>query len=286
MNENAPAHKTWLEKIHLALTGEPKDREELVSLLRDAEHRHLLDKDALSMIEAVLQVSSIRVEDIMIPRSHMVSIPHDASLDEILDIVIESKHSRFPVTGETRDEIDGILLAKDLLNILIQTDKKEFNIQDILRPTVIVPESKRIDVLLKEFRTKRNHMAIIVDEYGGVSGLVTIEDVLEQIVGDIEDEHDLAEDIFIKKIALNSYSIKALTPIELFNEELGSGFSDNEFDTIGGLVMQAFGHLPKSGESIDIENFMFKVVHADNRRIHLLQVTQHVLPADEKQNIS
>lgn len=265
-------HKTWLERLSQALLREPQDREQLVKLLRDAEQRHLLDAQALTMIEGVLQISEMQVRDIMIPRAQMVFINHVLPLHKFLPQVIESGHSRFPVIGEDRDEVIGILLAKDLLPYHNDEQKKHFNIKDILRPSMFVPESKRLDILLQEFRRNRNHMAIVVDEYGGVAGLVTIEDVLEQIVGEIEDEYDIDDEAFIKKISETQYTIKALTPIEEFNEYFAVLFDDREFDTIGGIVMHAFGHLPKRGETIVIDNFRFKVLSADNRRIHLLRM--------------
>ena len=254
--------------------GEPKDREQLVELLRDAQQRDLLDPDALAMIEGVLQVAEMQVRDIMIPRAQMTVVERDASLDKILPVIIESAHSRFPVIGDNRDEVVGILLAKDLLAYSGPDGAKNFSVRDILRPAVFIPESKRLNVLLKEFRASRNHMAIVVDEYGGVAGLVTIEDVLEQIVGEIVDEHDIEEDAYIKKHNDNVYAVKALTPIEEFNDYFYSKFSDEEFDTIGGLVMQRFGRLPRRGEVITIDRFRFKVLNADSRRIHLMQVTE------------
>jgi magnesium and cobalt transporter len=271
-NNGSP--RSWLERLSFALMGEPKDREQLVELLRDAQHRNLLDPDGLAMIEGVLQVSEMQVRDIMVPRAQMVVVERDAPLEKILPKVIESAHSRFPVIGDNRDEVAGILLAKDLLAYSGAEGSKAFNVRDILRPAVYIPESKRLNVLLKEFRASRNHMAIVVDEYGGVAGLVTIEDVLEQIVGEIVDEHDIEEDAYIKKHNDNVYAVKALTPIEEFNRYFFSNFSDAEFDTIGGLVMQRFGRLPRRGEVINIDRFRFKVLNADSRRIHLLQVTE------------
>jgi magnesium and cobalt transporter len=272
-NNNGPA-RSWLERLSFALMGEPKDREQLVELLRDAQQRDLLDPDALAMIEGVLQVAEMQVRDIMVPRAQMAVVERDATLDTILPVVIESAHSRFPVIGDNRDEVVGILLAKDLLAYSGSNGAKNFNVRDILRPAVFIPESKRLNVLLKEFRASRNHMAIVVDEYGGVAGLVTIEDVLEQIVGEIVDEHDIEEDAYIKKHNDNVYAVKALTPIEEFNHYFYSNFSDEEFDTIGGLVVQRFGRMPRRGEVISIDRFRFKILNADNRRIHLLQVTE------------
>lgn len=271
--QSAPSvARTWLEKLGQVLAGEPRDRNELVEILRDATDRHLLDTNSLGMIEGVLEVPELRVRDIMIPRSQMTVIEHEMTLEQILPIVITTVHSRFPVIGENKDEVLGILLAKDLLSYAFGEKPKPFNIREILRPAVFVPESKRLDVLLQEFRKNRNHMAVVVDEYGGVTGLITIEDVLEQIVGDIEDEYDTDEDQFIKKFNDNSFAVKALTPIEEFNEYFDIKLDEKEVDTIGGLVLREFGHLPKRGESIEIQYYRFKVLRADNRRIHLLQV--------------
>jgi magnesium and cobalt transporter len=266
------ALRAWLDRLGQLLLGEPRDREQLVLMLREAEQRHLFDGDALAMIEGVLQVSEMQVRDIMIPRSQMAFVPRSAAPEELLPLVVESGHSRFPVIGENRDEVVGILLAKDLLRHFAQQPEQVFNLRDVLRPAVFVPESKHLNVLLKEFRASRNHIAIVVDEYGGVAGMVTIEDVLEQIVGEIEDEHDIDEDLYILKHADNRYTVKALTPVQDFNERLGATFSDDEFDTIGGLVLHSFGHLPRRGEATVIGRFRFKVLRADKRRIHLLQV--------------
>ncbi len=271
--ENKPV-RTWLERLSDALLREPTDREQLVSILRDAVERELIDTDALSMIEGVLQVSEMQVREIMIPRSQMAVVEGSLKPEEFLPMVLQTAHSRFPVIGDNKDEVLGILLAKDLLGYFARLDGgSAFDLREVLRPAVFIPESKRLNVLLKDFRANRNHMAIVVDEYGGVSGLVTIEDVLEQIVGEIEDEHDFDDDIFIVKHTDTTFIVKALTPIEDFNEQFTTQFSDQEFDTIGGLVMRQFGRLPKRGESIDIEDLRFKVLRADNRRVHLLQVT-------------
>jgi len=268
--------KSWFGKIGQLLQGEPQDRDELLGLLRDAQRNELLDVDALAMIEGVMHVSEMQVRDIMIPRSQMVVVELDASPEQTLPVVIASAHSRFPVVGESRDEVLGILLAKDLLPLFIQQtgDETHLNIRDLLRPVVFIPESKRLNVLLKEFRANRNHMAIVVDEYGGVAGLVTIEDVLEQIVGEIEDEHDFEDDLYILAHKDGQHMVKAITPVDDFNEHFGTAFSDEEFDTIGGLVMNAFGHLPKIEESVELDNLLFKVVRADNRRVHLMQVSR------------
>ena len=250
--------------------GHPKNRDELIDVLRNMQQQALLDTDALHMIEGLLRVSETRVSEIMIPRAEIVVIQKDAPLSEIIPIVIKSGHSRFPVVSENKDEVIGVLLAKDLL--AYQTESDRFVIKDLVRPVVFVPESKRLNILLHEFRKNRNHFAIIVDEYGGVSGLVTIEDVLEQIVGDIEDEHDIDKNVFIRKHKDNFYSVKAITPIEEFNEFFGTELSYEEFDTVGGLVMKGFGHMPKRGETITLEgDIPFTVLRSSNRRIQLLQ---------------
>jgi magnesium and cobalt transporter len=275
-----PVQRSWSARLRQALLREPADNEQLIELLRTAQRNNLYDADALAMIEGVLQVDDLQVRDIMIPRSQVVMLDRDADPQALLRTVVESGHSRFPVIGESRDEIVGILLAKDLLLYAFERTDGRFNVRDILRPAVFVPESKRLNVLLNQFRSSRNHMAIVVDEYGGVAGMVTIEDVLEQIVGEIEDEHDVEEEDTIRKHSEVHYTIKALTPIEDFNEYFGSAFPEEEFDTIGGLVTHHIGHLPKRGERVVIDNFLFKVLRADNRRIHMLQLTLLPRPAD------
>jgi magnesium and cobalt transporter len=269
---------TFLERLTALLTREPEDREELKDLLRGAFERRLLDADALSMIEGVLSVSEMTVRDIMIPRAQMDCVSIDDVPQEFIPFVIETKHSRFPIIGESKDDIVGILLAKELLNYYANPDG--FNLRDTLRPAVFVPESKRLNVLLREFRANRNHIAIVVDEYGGVSGLVTIEDVLEQIVGDIEDEYDFdeSEDNVIAE-GNGRWRVKAQTEIADFNEHFGSAFSDEDFDTVAGLVVKAFGRLPKRGETTTLDGFRFRVVRADSRRIHTLQVERVESPA-------
>ena len=266
--------RNWLYRLSQALLPEPQDRKQLIDLLRDAQQRDLLNADTLAMIEAVLVFSEMKVRDIMVPRNQMVVVNEKQSLDSIFTIVIDSGHSRFPAIGDRPDEVVGILHAKDLLRFKY-SDANKFNLIKILRPAVIVPESKRLDVLLKEFRTNRNHMAIVVNEYGGVAGFVTIEDVLEQIVGDIEDEFDIDEDAYIKKHSDRYYIIKAHMPIEEFNEYFHDKLAGNDADSIGGLVIHAFGCLPKRGESITIKRYTFKVLNCDNRRIRLLQATVH-----------
>ena len=268
-----PAARTWLDRIGQAFSSEPQDRDALVALLRDAQRRGLLDADVLAILEGALHVSEMQVRDIMIPRSQMVVVRAEAAIDEIVNVVVESGHSRFPVIGASRDEVEGILLAKDLLACRAVEGERSLDLDDAMRPVVYIPESKRLNMLLAEFRANRNHMAIVVDEYGGVSGLVTIEDVLEQIVGEIDDEHDAEEERYIRRLDNGEYTVKALTPIEDFNAYFGSSFSDEEFDTVGGLVIKAFGHLPKRGEAMDVESVHFRVLRADQRRVHLLRVT-------------
>lgn len=275
-NDRLP--RSWLRRFFRSFGQEPENREQLLELLRDAKHRALLDTDALSMMEGVLQVSDMRVRDIMIPRAHMVVVEHDDPLDKILPVVIDSAHSRFPVIGDDRGEVMGILLAKDLLAYCGGASQRRFDIRDVLRAAVFVPESKRLNVLLNEFRASRNHMAMVVDEYGAVAGLVTIEDVLEQIVGEIEDEHDFDEGTAILQRGEREYTAKAHTPIDEFNDYFGSHFPDDEFDTLAGLVTHALGHLPKRGEQVQIGNFRFKVIRADSRRIHLLGI--RLLPSE------
>jgi|TARA_R110000772_G_scaffold268667_1_gene397185 magnesium and cobalt transporter len=264
--------RSWLEKIALLFSSEPHNRRDLEGVLAIAAENEVIDQDARSIMEGAMKVSDMQARDIMIPRAQMVVIKADSTLEEILPQIIRSAHSRYPVVGESPDDIQGILLAKDLLPEILNKDHSEFRMETLLRPTVVVPESKRLNVLLREFRENRNHMAIVIDEYGGVAGLVTIEDVLEEIVGDIEDETDVDEDHFIRTIGDGDYFIKALTPIEEFNEHFRTTFSDEEFDTIGGLVIQAFGHMPARNEVTCIENFEFKVINADQRKIHSLRM--------------
>ncbi len=251
--------------------GEPKSREDLVEVIRDSEQNALIDPDTRDMLEGVMDISDQRVRDIMIPRSQIVTLKRNQTLDECLDVIIDSAHSRFPVISEDKDHIEGLLMAKDLLPFM-RSDSEEFSIDKVLRQAVVVPESKRVDRLLKEFRSQRYHMAIVIDEFGGVSGLVTIEDILELIVGEIEDEYDDEDDVDIRQLSLHSYSVRALTQIEDFNDAFGTRFSDEEVDTVGGLVMQAFGHLPTRGETIEIDNYQFKVAMADSRKIIQLHV--------------
>lgn len=263
----------WLERLSNFLLREPEDREQLIELLHSAYENRLLDADALSMIEGVLQVSEMQVRDIMIPRSQMDVIDISHPPEKFIPFVIETAHSRFPVIDENKDDIIGILLAKDLLRYY--ADDEDFNVRDMLRPAVFIPEAKRLNVLLKDFRSTRNHIAIVVDEYGGVAGMVTIEDVLEQIVGDIEDEYDFdeTEDNIIRDVQ-GRYRVKGLTEIADFNEALGTELSDEDFSTIGGFVISKFGHMPKRGDQISFDSLHFTVLRADSRRLYSLLVVK------------
>jgi len=273
MADDAQNKPTLLERIGAWIAREPEDREELVELLRAAYERNLIDADALAMIEGVMQVSEMQARDIMVPRAQMDVIDIRESPDQFVQMVMQTGHSRFPVIGENKDDVIGILLAKDLLRYY--AGEEEFNVRDMLRPAVFIPGSKPLNVLLKEFRKNRNHIAIVVDEYGGVGGMVTMEDVIEQIVGDIEDEYDFddVEDNIVPEKG-GVYRVKALTEIGDFNAAFGVRLSDQEFDTIGGLVMSRFGRVPKRGEQITIDNLAFRVLRADSRRLHLLQVSK------------
>ena len=274
MSEDGPStEKGWIERLSQAFTGEPSSRTELIELLRSAQHRDLLDVEVLSIIEGALTVSDMQAGEIMIPRSQMTIVRLDMSPEEFLPVIIESGHSRFPVLGDGPDDVVGILMAKDLLPLALQDRQAKFNMRDLLRPCTAIPESKRVNVLLQDFRSTRNHIAIVYDEYGGVSGIVTIEDVLEQIVGDIEDEFDYADEDNVKMHSADNYTVKAQTTLDEFNEVFGCEFSDEEFDTIGGVVIHHFGYLPKRDEKVSVQGFKFKVLNADNRRIKLLQLT-------------
>jgi magnesium and cobalt transporter len=261
----------WLKRITQSMSGEPRDLAELIEDLREASERGLFNGDALVMLEGVLAVADMQVRDIMVPRSQMVFVERDEPPEKLVQLVVESGHSRFPVIGEDRDQILGILLAKDLLRVQIEGGE-HFEIREYMRPVVFVPESKRLNVLLKEFRLSHNHLAMVVDEYGGVCGLVTIEDVIEQIVGEIDDEHDVEDDQTIRQESEREFSVRALTPIAEFNAYFGTAFSDEEYDTIGGLLMQEFGRLPRRGETIQIGELEFRILRADRRRIDLLRV--------------
>ena len=282
-NSSAQEHnekkRSWLERLTAAFSGEPHTRDELVAVLHTAHEDGLIAADTLRMMEGAISVAELTVGDVMISRSQMVSLPVEAPFLDLMKQVVESGHSRFPVHGDNKDDILGILLAKDLLRGVV-ADNGPANIRELLRPAVLIPEAKKLNVLLKEFRLSRNHMAIVVDEYGGVAGLVTIEDVLEQIVGEIDDEHDEAED-HTSQIAIQAdgqYVVDALTAIEDFNERFGATFPDDDYDTIGGLVTEAIGHLPETGDELTLDRFVFRVARADARRVQAFHVT--VLPPD------
>ncbi len=266
------SERSWLARFFQGFSSEPKSREELMAIIKEAVNNKVVDAEALNIIEGALDVANQQVREIMIPRSQMVVIRADDQPPDFLPKAIESGHSRFPVMGESIDDIKGILLAKDLLPLLLH-GQEDFNLDEILRPANIIPESKRLNVLLKEFREKRYHMAMVIDEYGGISGLVTIEDILEEIVGDIEDETDDDSEDFIRQVSETDYILKALTPIEDFNDYFNAGFSDEEFDTIGGLITQAFGHMPSRNEVVDIDGYTFRVLYSDSRQIHLVRLT-------------
>ncbi|AWL11484.1 Magnesium and cobalt efflux protein CorC [Saliniradius amylolyticus] len=272
----------WFGKIVQSLSGEPQNRNELAEVITEAEEREVIDSATREMIEGVLEISEMRVRDIMIPRAQMVTIGIEETVDQFLPIMLESAHSRFPVINEDKDHIEGILLAKDLLKYGFDPEA-QFTLKDILRPAIIVPESKRIDVLLREFREERYHMAIVVDEYGGVSGLVTIEDILELIVGEIEDEHDTEENELddIRPLNKYTYSVKALVSVEEFNRFFETGFDEEEADTIGGIVLKAFGHMPRRDEAVEVDGIHFQVTNADKRRLIQLKVS---LPKDDDDN--
>lgn len=269
--------QSWIQKLS-NLFLEPKDQEQLIELIRSASERHILDAEALSIVEGALSVSQMQARDIMLPRSQVVMVSRDAPAEETLRLVTETAHSRFPVIDDDRDDVIGILLAKDVLAAVVNNRDFDFDLRELLRPAVFIPESKRLNVLLREFRARRNHMAIVVDEYGGVAGIVTIENVLEQIVGEIEDEHDIDEDAPILQRNENTYTIKALTTVEDFNEHFETQWSDEDFDTVGGFVVNQFGHLPERGEEITIDHFQFTILRADNRRVHLMKMV--VLPPE------
>lgn len=269
---NEGDERSWLERLTHFLSGTPQNRADLKGFLDLAVSNELIDDDAKTIMEGALSVSDMQVRDIMIPRAQMTVIKIDAELNEALPQIIHAAHSRFPVIDDNLDNVVGILLAKDLLPLILEREHR-FNLRDLLRPAVVVPESKRLNVLLREFRQNRNHMAIVIDEYGGVAGLVTIEDVLEEIVGEIEDETDVDEGRDIRRISPTDFFVKAQTPINDFNEHFGVQFSDEEFDTIGGLVVNAFGHVPTRNETTYLDRFEFKVVSADQRRLISLRVT-------------
>ncbi|WP_026180297.1 HlyC/CorC family transporter [Hahella ganghwensis] len=271
-HSSSNSSRSWLDRLSQAFSGDPKNKEDLMQIMREAETRKVIDSDALSLIEGAMQVTDMQVREIMIPRAQMSVVKANQSPQEYTSEIIESAHSRYPVIGESRDEVIGILLAKDLLVLSLNSELNKSKVQDILRPAWFIPESKRLNQLLKEFKENRNHMAIVVDEYGGVAGLVTIEDVLEQIVGEIEDEHDFDEEGQIKCTGDNQYIVKALTTIEEFNEYFSTALNEEEFDTIGGLVLKQFGRLPKRGESVTFNGLQVTILNADNRQIRLMQI--------------
>jgi magnesium and cobalt transporter len=285
MSKDLNATGRWLKKITQSFSAEPQDRAELLAVLREAGERGLVDSEALTMLEGVLEVSDIQVRDIMVPRAHMVCVRRDDPAATLMPVVVESVHSRFPFMDADRDDIVGILLAKDLLRLCITEVRERFDIREYMRPAVFVPESKRLNVLLKDFRRNRNHMAIVVDEYGGVSGLVTIEDVIEQIVGEIDDEFDVEDDQNIRKEADRLYTVRGVTRIDEFNEYFGSKLSEEEgFDTVAGLLMKELGRLPRRGEAASIDGFEFRVARADRRRIDALRVVppRDFIPPEER----
>ena len=272
-SSNGSTNKSFLQKIMQIMRLEPKNKDQLVDVLNDAQDRDLINPETKQMIEGVLDVSEMRVREIMIPRSQMVTIDINHSLEEFLPIILESGHSRFPVVNEDIDHVDGILLAKDLLAFGFNSQHDNFSLSDIIRPAIIVPESKKVEPLLKEFRSNRYHMAIVVDEYGGVSGVITIEDILEQIVGEIEDETDDEIEEEIKHLAGNVYLVKALTELSDFNDYFNCSFDEGNADTIGGIVLHKFNHMPQKGELLRLGSFEFKVLVADTRRMQVLQVS-------------
>ena len=277
-----PRPKSWIDKIAQVFSDEPTDTKSLLELLRNAEQDQLLDADALTIIEGALQVSSLQVRDIMIPRPQVVNVPANLSPNEIIHLVTKASHSRFPVTGDTVDDVKGILLAKDLLPLILNSQIEELDIKNIVRPATFVPENKRLNVMLKEFRETRQHMAIVIDEYGSVSGVVTIEDVLEQIVGEIEDEYDVDDEVYIKKFDDENHIVKAITPMDEFNEYFGTEFTDQEFTTVGGLVLKQIGHIPERGETINVCPFLITVLNSDSRQIKLIKVTSTLIDTRKK----
>jgi magnesium and cobalt transporter len=274
--------KSWFNRVKQTLSSQPQDKKQLIRFLQDAKRRNLLNTETLSMIEGALNVSEKQVRDVMIPRSQMVVLELYDPPEQLVKTIADSGHSRFPVIGENRDDVQGIFLAKDLLEYYAKNNDSQFNMRDVMRPAIFIPESKRLNVLLREFQTSRNHIAIVVDEYSGVAGLVTIEDVIEQIVGEIDDEHDIDDQIFIRNYRNGLYTVFGQTPIEEFNEFFQAQLSEEEFDTIGGLIIQAFGRLPKRGEQIDFEGFHVEVARADNRRIQWLRVNPKKKAKDDQ----
>ncbi len=264
---------TLYGRLRRMMKGEPATREDIVDFLREGRWNAVLDPDEIAMLQGVLEVAETQVRDVMVPRSQMVVLERDASQQEILKAIVESGHSRYPVIGEDRDDVVGVLLAKDILHHFVETPDQAFDLRKFIRPTIVIPESKRLNTLLKEFRINRNHLAIVVDEYGATAGLLTIEDVLEEIVGEIGDEYDAQEAEPIQKQDGNRFQVLALTRIEDFNQYFNSALNDEDYDTVGGLVMYELGRLPRRGESVSASGFRFKVLQADRRRLHTLEVT-------------
>ncbi len=281
---NDPGDKSWIEKIAHAFSSEPKTRDDLMAVVKIARQNEVIDDEVYSIIEGATEVADMQVREVMIPRNQMVVVKSENNIEKSLKQIIESGHSRFPVIGESLDEIQGIMLAKDLLPLALKKRIDLVNIKKLIRQAKKVPESKRLNVLLKEFREQKHHMAVVIDEYGSVAGLITIEDVLEEIVGEIEDEYDEETDPFIKKLSTNDYMIKSLTPIDDFNDMFHCELSDKDYDTIGGLLMQTFGHVPKRNETANIDKFHFKVLNADNRRVHLLRMSVESKTAIQENN--
>ncbi|HJP38034.1 MAG TPA: transporter associated domain-containing protein [Gammaproteobacteria bacterium] len=270
----------WWSRIHGLFNHTVPTKDSLLKLLRDERWSKIISTDEMTMLSGVLKVSETQVREVMIPRSHMVVIERGTPKEEVIKIIVESGHSRFPIIGEDRDEVVGILLAKDVLSHIVSSPDETFDLSSFLRQPTFIPESKRLNTLLKEFRVSRNHMAIVVDEYGGTAGLLTIEDVLEEIVGEIDDEHDPLETEPIQKKSDSLYQVRALTRIDEFNEYFGTEFSDEEYDTIGGLIIHELGSMPRRGEHVFFDKFEFRVVQADRRRVHVLDVTRKEPPAD------
>jgi magnesium and cobalt transporter len=279
MNDKEPAPEeegeepTLYGRLRRLMRGEPATREDIIDFLREGRSNSVLDPDELAMLQGVLDVSQTQVRDVMVPRSQMVVLERDAPKRDVLKTIVESGHSRYPVIGQDRDEVVGVLLAKDILRYFVETPDQEFDLRRFIRPAIVIPESKRLNTLLKEFRISRNHLAIVVDEYGATAGLLTIEDVLEEIVGEIGDEYDAQEADPIQKQDGNRFQVLALTRIEDFNSYFNTAFSDKDYDTVGGLVMYETGRLPRRGESMSFGGFRFKVLQADRRRLHTLEVT-------------
>lgn len=270
--------ETWYGRIRRALRGEPATRDDLLEFIREPHWKTVLDPDEQAMLEGVLEVSQTQVRDVMVPRSQMVVLESDWPREQILRTIVDSGHSRFPVMGESHEEVAGILLAKDLLRFFVESPDQPFDLKRWLRPATFIPETKRLNTLLKEIRLSRNHIAIVVDEYGGIAGLLTIEDVLEEIVGEIDDEYDAQEAAKIQKLDGERWLVRALTRVEEFNDYFGVSLDDDNYDTIGGLVMYELGHLPRKGETVSAAGLDFRVLQADRRRIQLVEVSRSEAP--------